>query len=324
MLHCIAYSLQGDLQACFNYGARVGAPGLMKLVLGVSQAGEVDPATNDNILFQDASAKGHRSVLEYLVQLSGEKEYNGIDPGANNHAALKLAVQHGRRGVVQYLRDLRDPRDVEKQTRIYTTSDTFAAVYKRNNTSGSFDEVEIFGTESITDRTDFEPFKKEFKSNGVEAIYSTGSAFAAVLKGSGKVLTWGSGKHGAVVATNEDTDALQNGGVEAIYSTHGAFAAVLKGSGQVVAWGNSDYGGRIISDQVKKELSSGEGVEAIYSTHGAFAAVLKGSGLVVAWGNSDYGGSSAIKSKRSSVLGWKPFTQPSLPLPPFSGIRGEW
>ena len=58
---------------------------------------------------------------------------------------------------------------------------------------------------------------------GVDKIYSTSSALAAVVK-DGTVITWGNQAHG------RDSRSLQAAlrGVDKVYSTHSAFVAVLK------------------------------------------------------------------------------------------------
>ena len=68
---------------------------------------------------------------------------------------------------------------------------------------------------------------------GVEAIYSTGGAFAAVLK-DGTVVTWGNKNVGG------DSSTVQAAliGVEKLYSTKSAFAAVLN-DGTIVTWGDN-------------------------------------------------------------------------------------
>ena len=69
----------------------------------------------------------------------------------------------------------------------------------------------------------------------MRAIYSTGSAFAA-LKEDGTVAAWGSSYNGGSGVPS----GLSN--VRAIYSTGYAFAT-LKEDGTVAAWGDSSYGG---------------------------------------------------------------------------------
>ena len=73
----------------------------------------------------------------------------------------------------------------------------------------------------------------ELKDQVVEQIYSTDSAFAAVL-GNGRVVTWGDARWGG------DSSAVQgelkDQVVQQIYSTDYAFAALL-GNGRVVTWG---------------------------------------------------------------------------------------
>merc|ERR1719233_1555282 len=70
---------------------------------------------------------------------------------------------------------------------------------------------------------------------GVDKIYSTYGAFAAVLQ-DGTVVTWGDKRSGG------DSSSVQTAlrGVDKIYSTGHAFAAVLQ-DGMVVTWGHKDY-----------------------------------------------------------------------------------
>ena len=72
---------------------------------------------------------------------------------------------------------------------------------------------------------------------GVDKIYSTVSAFAAVGE-DGTVVTWGCPSYGCDFRSVQA--ALR--GVEKVYSTDGAFAAVVKDEA-VVTWGHSSFGG---------------------------------------------------------------------------------
>ncbi len=118
---------------------------------------------------------------------------------------------------------------------------------------------------------------------GVAALYSTSSAFAA-LKEDGSVVTWGNqslgGDSSAVV------EALESG-VTAIFSAQNAFAA-LKEDGSVVTWGLGGQGGN--SGGVAEALTGG--VVTIHSTQTAFAAI-KADGSVVTWGQAAWGGDSS-------------------------------
>jgi hypothetical protein len=82
---------------------------------------------------------------------------------------------------------------------------------------------------------------------GVDTIYSTYGAFAAVMK-DGSVVTWGDSNYGG------DSSLVQaelKQGVDTIYSNYGAFAAKMQ-DGSVVTWGNPITGGD--SSQVQAEL----------------------------------------------------------------------
>lgn len=99
-------------------------------------------------------------------------------------------------------------------------------------------------------------------------IYSTDSAFAAVLK-DGTVVTWGDKECGG------DSSSVKTSlrRVHKIFSTSRAFAAILE-DGTVVTWGDEKCGGD--SSNIKSALI---GVKKIYSTSWAFAAVLKNGGF---------------------------------------------
>ena len=73
--------------------------------------------------------------------------------------------------------------------------------------------------------------------HNVKAIYSTGSAFAA-LREDGSVVTWGNPKYGG------DSSAVQHKlyNIKVIYSNQYAFAA-LREDGSVVTWGSRYFGG---------------------------------------------------------------------------------
>ena len=70
--------------------------------------------------------------------------------------------------------------------------------------------------------------------SGFTAIYSTGTAFAA-LKADGSISAWGDSRYGG-------SGAPAGSGFTAIYSTEQAFAA-LKEDGSISAWGDSSRGG---------------------------------------------------------------------------------
>ena len=87
---------------------------------------------------------------------------------------------------------------------------------------------------------------------GVQHIYSTSAAFAAV-KDDGSVLTWGKPEKGA------DSSAVREQlreGVKQIFSTSKAFAA-LKDDGTVVTWGMTEWG--FDRAEVQEELHKNAG-----------------------------------------------------------------
>lgn len=134
--------------------------------------------------------------------------------------------------------------------------------------------------------------------SGVVKIYSTASAFAALLD-TGRVVTWGDQDHGG--DSRCIIEQLVN--VSCIHSNRGAFAAVLAGGG-VVTWGSQKFRGD--SGNVQKQLSGSADVVQICTTMNAFAVVLRGVG-VVTWGDAKCGGDSSqvqeqLHSSRSGDL----------------------
>ena len=79
----------------------------------------------------------------------------------------------------------------------------------------------------------------ELVSSGVQAIYSTDYAFAA-LKPDGRVVTWGDRSRGGESA--DIAPALSSG---VVYANQNAFAA-LKVDRNVVAWGDNALGGHFL------------------------------------------------------------------------------
>ena len=121
---------------------------------------------------------------------------------------------------------------------------------------------------------DISPLLKD----GVEDIFSTASAFAA-LKSDGSVVTWGDRDGGG--DSDSVSDQIQNG-VEKIFSNESAFAA-LKSDGSVVAWGHPSKGGdsSLVSAQLQGNIVN------IVSNEIGFAAI-KSDGSVVIWGDKIY------------------------------------
>ncbi len=147
-------------------------------------------------------------------------------------------------------------------------------------TQGSGGDPGVYSVSQFTGTTLIADVSDQLQ-DGVQALYSTNSAFAA-LKADGSVVTWGNqslgGDSSAVAAALES-------GVTEIFSTQTAFAA-LKEDGSVVTWGNQGQGGN--SAGVAEALSGG--VVTIHSTQSAFAAI-KADGSVVTWGA--WGGNSS-------------------------------
>ena len=122
--------------------------------------------------------------------------------------------------------------------------------------------------------------------SGVEDIFSTGSAFAA-LKSNGSVVTWGTKDEGG------DSDSVHGkiqSGVSKVFSNKTAFA-VLKSDGSVVSWGNRRNGG----DFSSASLDLQSGVSDIISNDEGFTAI-KSDGSVVIWGQELYRRSFEFKS----------------------------
>lgn len=134
---------------------------------------------------------------------------------------------------------------------------------------------------------------------GIDRIYSTGGAFAAV--NSTIVWVWGDPDSGGVMS--KATQArLQAQETIKIYATWRAFAALMN-DGSVVSWGNTNDGGYIPSNG----FTNG-GVKFICANQASFTAVknqtLQGGKPFFSWGNSRYGGSSTsiLKSIPSSAI----------------------
>jgi alpha-tubulin suppressor-like RCC1 family protein len=138
---------------------------------------------------------------------------------------------------------------------------------------------------------------------GVQTIYSTTSAFAAVLE-DGSVKAWGHKNFGGSGAPS----FLVGVGVRvrAIASTERAFAALF-GDGSVRVWGDAAYGGNkytgtgLATDYTPIERGL-VGVQAIASTERAFAALME-DGSLKAWGWKAYGGSGTSGSGFDVVFG---------------------
>jgi len=121
----------------------------------------------------------------------------------------------------------------------------------------------------------------------VMKVVATRDSFAALLRDTGAVITWGSklgGGDSTQVATELSSDVIH------IVATHSAFAAIKKDR-SVVTWGYSKRGGD--SSAVAGQLL--DYVAYIAHTFVAFAA-LKRDGSVVTWGDARGGGDSTAVS----------------------------
>ena len=141
-----------------------------------------------------------------------------------------------------------------------------------------------------------------YLNGGVDSIYSTSSAFAA-LRSDGSVITWGASRAGgdssAVTSQlNGTVPVVKIFSAEGLASSGSAFAA-LRADGSIVAWGNVDFGGD--ASAVATALNGTINVISVSSTLGAFAA-LREDGSVVVWGGNNYGnGINAITVAPSLV-----------------------
>ena len=193
---------------------------------------------------------------------------------------------------------------------IYSTNRAFAAL-KEDGSVITWGSNSMGGNTVVINNGNIIKDVSDKLKNGVKAIYSTESAFAA-LKEDGSVVTWGDIVGGGGMAVvdisgniiKDVSDKLKSG-VKTIYSNAGSFAA-LKEDGSVITWGSIYSGGdkavcdmdeNIIKD-VAEQLKSG--VKTIYRSSNAFAA-LKEDGSVVTWGNTYSGGdSSSVANKLKS------------------------
>jgi len=211
---------------------------------------------------------------------------------------------------------------------IYSNYYAFAAL-KNDGSVVSWGNIRYGGELSMYDHINNGTYTSVASSltSGVEAIYSTNNAFAA-LKNNGSVVTWGYTLSGGNASTfnprnNTYTSVASSltSGVVSIYSNYYAFAA-LKNDGSVVTWGDTEYGGNASTynpsnntyTSVASSLTSG--VVSIYSNYYAFAA-LKIDGSVVSWGNTENGGitssfnpsnntyTSVASSLTSGIIGLK-------------------
>eukprot|EP00746_Dinoflagellata_sp_MGD_P136563 gnl/MRDRNA2_/MRDRNA2_70474_c0_seq2.p1 gnl/MRDRNA2_/MRDRNA2_70474_c0~~gnl/MRDRNA2_/MRDRNA2_70474_c0_seq2.p1 ORF type:complete len:302 (+),score=66.12 gnl/MRDRNA2_/MRDRNA2_70474_c0_seq2:83-988(+) len=121
--------------------------------------------------------------------------------------------------------------------------------------------------------------------SGVQAIYSSESAFAA-LKNDHIIVAWGDQANQAEAVQGALIRCQEKKTVKSIVKNSGGVAA-LKSDGSVVAWGCQDGGGDCAS--VMEQLSGN--VQSVCSADVAFAA-LKADGSVVTWGHPQGGGDS--------------------------------
>ena len=81
----------------------------------------------------------------------------------------------------------------------------------------------------------------------MQHIYSTGRAFAALLK-NGSVVAWGNPRFGG----DSSSVKTKPQNAKEIYSTGRAFAALLT-DGCVVTWGDANFGGEI-PDNIRGQI----------------------------------------------------------------------
>jgi hypothetical protein len=125
----------------------------------------------------------------------------------------------------------------------------------------------------------------------VGIVHSTASAFCAVRRSDGCLVTWGNPYHGGDSST---VHKQLDGDVDAIYSNNTAFCAVRKSDGGIVTWGSPLGGGD--SSTVREKLRGD--VAAIYGTEAAFCALTKSGREIVTWGDPFFGGdSSAVQTE---------------------------
>merc|ERR1712071_672951 len=126
---------------------------------------------------------------------------------------------------------------------------------------------------------------------GVTDVYTTGGAFMALNKNTGKAQCWGSSNHGSRCSDLDFT------GTTDVYSTGSAFMALNKNTGQAQCWGRGDAGG----DCRGMDFA---GVTDVYARGGdlafmppsgsrmrfAFMALNKNTGQAQCWGRDAEGG----------------------------------
>eukprot|EP01065_Artemidia_motanka_P012945 TRINITY_DN1712_c2_g3_i1.p1 TRINITY_DN1712_c2_g3~~TRINITY_DN1712_c2_g3_i1.p1 ORF type:complete len:741 (+),score=202.55 TRINITY_DN1712_c2_g3_i1:128-2350(+) len=165
-------------------------------------------------------------------------------------------------------------------------------------------------------------------SSGVEDVYSTDAAFAA-LRTNGRVVTWGNIDPAGAGAKQLNT------GVVSVCSTSAAFAAV-RSDGTLVTWGDPS-----VADYSRKVVGTCSGVSALSATRYAFAAGVPsleqskcipaspaeegtsalpdGAGIAIAAvavvaGIAVFAAAPAIRRRRRSALG--DYTGETLPIAP--------
>ena len=119
----------------------------------------------------------------------------------------------------------------------------------------------------------------------MQQIYSTGSAFAALLR------EWPSGDVGTCCSGGDSSAVqgdLKDQVVKQIYSTGFAFAALL-GNGRVVTWG------MLVMEEtaVRSKASSRTKSCSRFTRLIMLLRLCLGNGRVVTWGSAGYGGDSS-------------------------------
>ena len=160
-------------------------------------------------------------------------------------------------------------------------------VYDRIDSNDRFfDRYRSYGSTGFYEELDLVREIGPLLENGVEDVFSTDGAFAA-LKSNGSVITWGAGLTTAsdgftpeyYGGSSHSVAYSINGGVVKIFSNSTAFAA-LKSNGSVITWGDENYGGD--SSSVSTNLASG--VVDIAANEEGFAAIKEDRSVVI-WGN---------------------------------------
>jgi hypothetical protein len=169
-------------------------------------------------------------------------------------------------------------------TDVFSTSTAFAAVLTPQNSVsvwGNSREGGCWWEVSATEGFSCMPPAL----SGVETVFSTSAAFAALLATNRTVTVWGSKRHGGCNGGTGGTDfACKPGSVSnvtTIFSNDHVFVALL-GDGTLRSWGYNLYGGVGIPADL---------VGAVQIFHNEYSFVAKQSdGVIKAWGHAQNGG----------------------------------